>query len=187
MASKDLSFERTLAGPSQAQVAAAPPEDVVLTRGASTSAGGIEKVISHGQLVGRYVVLSALGSGGMGVVYAAYDPQLDRKVAVKLLHAEAISASGATKSKVDGQQRLQREAQAMARLRHPNVVAVHDVGVYEDRIFIAMEFVEGGTLKQWLRARPRTRQEVLSVFVQAGRGLQAAHEAGLVHRDFKPK
>ena len=75
----------------------------------------------------------------------------------------------------------------MARLRHPNVVAVHDVGKIDERVFIAMEFVEGGTLKQWLRARPRTRQEVLAVFLQAGRGLLAAHEAGLVHRDFKPK
>jgi tetratricopeptide (TPR) repeat protein/predicted Ser/Thr protein kinase len=145
-----------------------------------------ERPIQHGHLVGRYVVLSPLGAGGMGVVYAAYDPQLDRKVALKLLHPEAVSASGATQSKVDGQERLLREAQAMARLHHPNVVAVHDVGRYDGRIFIAMEFVEGGTLKQWLRARPRTRQEVLAVFIQAGRGLQAAHEAGLVHRDFKP-
>ncbi|MBK7825069.1 serine/threonine-protein kinase [Nannocystis sp.] len=143
--------------------------------------------IGHGQLVGRYVVLNPLGAGGMGVVYAAYDPQLDRKVALKLLHSEAITRGGATQSRVDGHARLLREAQAMARLRHPNVVAVHDVGSYGDRVFIAMEFVEGSTLKSWLRARPRTRKEVLAVFIQAGRGLQAAHDAGLVHRDFKPE
>ena len=182
-----VSFDRTLAGPSQAHAGPTATSVVVLTRsGASTSGGGADRVLQHGQLVGRYVVLSPLGAGGMGVVYAAYDPQLDRKVALKLLHTEAVSASGATQSKVDGHARLLREAQAMARLRHPNVVAVHDVGTYDERVFIAMEFVEGGTLKQWLRARPRTRQEVLSVFMQAGRGLQAAHEAGLVHRDFKP-
>ena len=143
--------------------------------------------IGHGQLIGRYVVLNPLGAGGMGVVYAAYDPQLDRKVALKLLHTEAISHSGATQSRVDGHTRLLREAQAMARLRHPNVVAVHDVGSFGERVFIAMEFVEGSTLKSWLRSQPRTRKEVLAVFQQAGRGLQAAHDAGLVHRDFKPE
>ena len=186
-----VSFERTLAGPSQATIAApAPlpaPESLVATRGSTNAGhGGGERVLQHGQLVGRYVVLAPLGAGGMGVVYAAFDPQLDRKVALKLLHSEAVSASGATQSKNDGYARLLREAQAMARLRHPNVVAVHDVGKIDERVFIAMEFVEGGTLKQWLRARPRTRQEVLAVFIQAGRGLMAAHEAGLVHRDFKP-
>ncbi|MCY0991627.1 serine/threonine-protein kinase [Nannocystis sp. ILAH1] len=181
-----VSFDRTLAGPAQPT----RPPTLVDTRAETFAgdrrSGAADRQIQHGQLIGRYMVLSPLGSGGMGVVYAAYDPQLDRKVALKLLHPEAVSASGATQSKIDGQERLLREAQAMARLHHPNVVAVHDVGKYDERIFIAMEFVEGGTLKQWLRARPRTRQEVLAVFSQAGRGLQAAHEAGLVHRDFKP-
>ncbi|MFY0538466.1 protein kinase domain-containing protein [Nannocystis pusilla] len=181
-----VSFDRTLAGPAQPT----RPPSLVDTRAETFAgdrrSGAADRQIQHGQLIGRYMVLSPLGSGGMGVVYAAYDPQLDRKVALKLLHPEAVSASGATQSKIDGQERLLREAQAMARLHHPNVVAVHDVGKYDERIFIAMEFVEGGTLKQWLRARPRTRQEVLAVFSQAGRGLQAAHEAGLVHRDFKP-
>ncbi|MDC0717758.1 serine/threonine-protein kinase [Nannocystis bainbridge] len=179
-----VSFDRTLAGPAEPT----RPPSLVDTR-AETFGGerrASDRQIQHGKLIGRYMVLSPLGSGGMGVVYAAYDPQLDRKVALKLLHPEAVSASGATQSKIDGQERLLREAQAMARLHHPNVVAVHDVGKYDERIFIAMEFVDGGTLKQWLRARPRTRQEVLAVFAQAGRGLQAAHEAGLVHRDFKP-
>jgi len=165
-------------------------EDISLAR----TAGGSSPVnpvqpeeIGHGQLVGRYVVLNALGAGGMGVVYAAYDPQLDRKVALKLLHSETVSRSGGTQSFNDGHARLLREAQAMARLRHPNVVSVHDVGTFGDRVFIAMEFVEGSTLKSWLRAQPRTRKEVLAVFQQAGRGLQAAHDAGLIHRDFKPE
>ncbi|HEY8379908.1 MAG TPA: serine/threonine-protein kinase [Nannocystis sp.] len=181
-----LSFDKTLAGPAPSR--GGPPPSLVDTHADTLGGRGpAEAPIQHGNLVGRYVVLSPLGAGGMGVVYAAYDPQLDRKVALKLLHADAISASGATQSKIDGQERLMREAQAMARLHHPNVVTIHDVGKHvDDRIFIAMEFVEGCTLKQWLRARPRTRQEVLSVFIQAGRGLQAAHEAGLVHRDFKP-
>jgi tetratricopeptide (TPR) repeat protein/predicted Ser/Thr protein kinase len=165
-------------------------EDISLARtagGSSPKFTAQSEEIGHGQLVGRYVVLNALGAGGMGVVYAAYDPQLDRKVALKLLHSETVSRSGGTQSFNDGHARLLREAQAMARLRHPNVVSVHDVGTVGDRVFIAMEFVEGSTLKSWLRARPRTRKEVLAVFQQAGRGLQAAHVAGLVHRDFKPE
>ncbi|WP_096328062.1 serine/threonine-protein kinase [Nannocystis exedens] len=181
-----VSFDRTLAGPAQPTRPPSLADTRAETFVGDRRSGAGDRQIQHGQLIGRYMVLSPLGSGGMGVVYAAYDPQLDRKVALKLLHPEAVSASGATQSKLDGQERLLREAQAMARLHHPNVVAVHDVGKYDERIFIAMEFVEGGTLKQWLRARPRTRQEVLAVFTQAGRGLQAAHEAGLVHRDFKP-
>ncbi len=165
-------------------------DDISLDRtagGSGVSHTRAPEEIGHGQLIGRYVVLNPLGAGGMGVVYAAYDPQLDRKVALKLLHTEAVSRSGATQSRVDGHTRLLREAQAMARLRHANVVAVHDVGSFGDRVFIAMEFVDGSTLKSWLRASPRTRKEVLAVFVQAGRGLQAAHDAGLVHRDFKPE
>ena len=165
-------------------------DDLSLDRTAGGSGVAHPRVpeeIGHGQLVGRYVVLNPLGAGGMGIVYAAYDPQLDRKVALKLLHIEAVSRSGVTQSRIDGHTRLLREAQAMARLRHPNVVAVHDVGSYGERVFIAMEFVEGSTLKSWLRSQPRTRKDVLAVFVQAGRGLQAAHDAGLVHRDFKPE
>ncbi|MBL9104635.1 MAG: serine/threonine protein kinase [Myxococcales bacterium] len=178
--------ERTAApaAPSAAQTG----EDLSLahTVGGGLALSGRVEEIGHGQRVGRYVVLGALGAGGMGVVYAAYDPQLDRKVALKLLHSGGTRGDG-TAELGDGHARLLREAQAMARLRHPNVVAVHDVGSVGDRVFIAMEFIEGTTLKSWLRAQPRTRKEVLAVFVQAGRGLQAAHEAGLVHRDFKPE
>ncbi|WP_223758587.1 serine/threonine-protein kinase [Myxococcus sp. RHSTA-1-4] len=131
--------------------------------------------------VGRYHILDKLGSGGMGVVYSAYDPELHRRVAIKLLHPDAN-----TVARVDGASRLLREAQAMARLSHPNVVSIHDVGTFAGRVFIAMELVEGLSLRHWLRAEHRTWREVLEVFRQAGRGLAAAHAAGLVHRDFKP-
>jgi tetratricopeptide (TPR) repeat protein len=119
----------------------------------------------------------------MGVVYAAYDPELDRKVAVKLLRARPEDPRAAA----EGQARLQREAQAMARLSHPNVVPVFDVGVVADRLFLAMELVEGCDARQWRERAPRTWQQVLSIYLQAARGLLAAHGAGLVHRDFKPE
>ncbi|MCA9710519.1 MAG: serine/threonine protein kinase, partial [Myxococcales bacterium] len=134
-----------------------------------------------GSNVGRYVVLDRLGRGAMGVVYAAYDPELDRQIALKVLHDVRSDPAGLRRSR-----RLQREAQAMARLSHPNVIAVYDVGTFEERVFVAMEIVRGQTLTAWLRAADRTRAEIVEVHVAAGRGLQAAHEAGLVHRDFKP-
>jgi serine/threonine-protein kinase len=135
--------------------------------------------LALGALVGRYLILGRLGSGGMGVVYSAYDPELDRKIALKLLRPETAAGS-------NGRARLLREAQAMARLSHPNVVSVFDVGTFGEDVFVAMELVEGTTLKQWLKAQPRSIRDVLEVFLQAGRGLAAAHERGLVHRDFKP-
>jgi len=138
--------------------------------------------IGRGLSLGRYIVLNKLGRGGMGVVYAAYDPELDRKVAVKLLQAEAGTESNARAA----QARLLREAQAMARLSHPNVISVHDVGALGTQVFIAMEFVEGKTLTRWLKEKPRTSREIVEAFLQAGKGLAAAHAAGLVHRDFKP-
>jgi predicted Ser/Thr protein kinase len=131
--------------------------------------------------VGRYVVLSALGVGGMGVVFAAYDPQLGRKVALKLLR------SGLAVSSQDARSRLRREAQAIAQLSHPHVVSVYDVGTTDEgALYIAMEFVEGDTLTSWLRKYPRDWREILDVFRQAARGLLAAHSVGLLHRDFKP-
>ena len=129
--------------------------------------------------VGRFLVIRTLGAGGMGVVAEAYDPELDRRVALKLLKSDH--------ARLDSQTRLLREAQAMARLSHPNVVQVYDVGVVGDQVFIAMELVRGQTLGAWLDARPRGWREVVRVFIDAGRGLAAAHAAGLVHRDFKPK
>ncbi len=132
-------------------------------------------------MVGRYVVLERIGAGGMGVVYAAYDPELDRKVALKLLHPERTGAAAE-----EHRLRLQREAQAIARLSHPNVVAVFDAGTLDEQVFVAMEFVAGRTLRQWLREEKRSWREIVAVFLAAGRGLAAAHDAGLVHRDFKP-
>ena len=127
-------------------------------------------------------MLGLVGRGGMGEVYAAYDPELDRKVAVKLLRVKP----GAGVSRHEGRQRTLREAQAIARLSHPNVVVVFDVGTFQEQVFIAMEFVEGNTVTYWLQAAERSWQEILKVFMAAGRGLAAAHEKGLVHRDFKP-
>jgi len=135
----------------------------------------------RGARMGRYMLLKPLGEGGMGVVYAAYDPELDRKVALKLLRTDPQGPEPTA-----GRARLLREAQAMARISHPNVCAVYDAGTFQEQIFIAMEFVEGTTLHDWLAAKPRPWRELLRVFIEAGQGLAAAHEAGLVHRDFKP-
>ncbi|MFI5301454.1 MAG: serine/threonine-protein kinase, partial [Polyangiales bacterium] len=137
--------------------------------------------LPRGSTVGRYVVLDVIGRGGMGVVYSAYDSQLDRKIAVKFLHADV----GEQGSHSEGRTRLLREAQAMARLSHPNVVAIHDVGTHGEQVFLAMELIDGVTLGEWLKT-PRGWRETVEVLVAAGHGLAAAHEAGLIHRDFKP-
>src|SRR5262249_48057288 len=131
-------------------------------------------------VLGRYRLGRRLGAGGMGVVFAAYDPELDRRVAVKLLHPEQSGDLEAQRA------RLLREAQAMAKLSHPNLVAAFDVGGVADQLFLAMELVEGTTLTRWIAECPRTRAAIVGMFVQAGRGLAAAHAMGLVHRDFKP-
>jgi serine/threonine protein kinase len=131
--------------------------------------------------IGRYVVLDRLGSGGMGVVYSAYDNELDRKVAIKLLHPERAGAGD------DARARLLREAQAMAKLSHPNVIGVYGVGTREDQVYVATELVKGTTLKSWVKEKKPGARQVVDVFMQAGRGLSAAHAAGLVHRDFKPE
>jgi len=134
-----------------------------------------------GDRIGRYVVLGRLGQGGMGVVLSAYDPQLDRKVAIKLLR------TGTGLATAEARARMIREAKAIAQLSHPNVVAVYDVGTADPGdVYIAMEFVEGDTLTAWKARWDRPWREVLDVFLQAGRGLAAAHGAGLLHRDFKP-
>jgi tetratricopeptide (TPR) repeat protein/aminoglycoside phosphotransferase (APT) family kinase protein len=140
-----------------------------------------EALVVPGQNVGRYSVLERLGAGGMGVVFAAYDPELDRRVAIKLLRPRPGHTAAA-----DAQKRLLREARAMAKLTHPNVVTVHDAGEIHGSVFVAMEFVKGQTLKQWRTEKKRSLPETVDVFVRAGRGLAAAHAAGLVHRDFKP-
>ena len=140
---------------------------------------GEVRALHAGEAMGRYVVRDKLGEGGMGVVYAADDPQLKRTVALKVLRPSALAHRGASA-------RLLREAQAMARLSHPNVVTVYDVGTVGEQVFLAMEYVEGVTLTRWLADRPRGHDEVLAAFVHAGEGLAAAHKAQLIHRDFKP-
>jgi tetratricopeptide (TPR) repeat protein/predicted Ser/Thr protein kinase len=138
--------------------------------------------LTEGARVGRYVVSAILGEGGMGAVYRAQDPELGRPVALKMVRGLAEAPML--------RDRLMREAQAMARLAHPNVVTVYDLVIHEDRLFIAMELIEGQSLGSWLTSEKRERgrgwRAILRAFVDAGRGLAAAHEAGLVHRDFKP-
>ncbi len=129
--------------------------------------------------IGRFEVVAQAGAGGMGVVFVANDPELGRRVAIKLV------SSGTSGGRA--QARLLGEAQTLARLSHPNIVAVHEVGAFEDRIFVAMEHIDGETLERWLDRSPRpSRAEILRAFVQAGQGLAAAHRAGVVHGDFKP-
>jgi serine/threonine protein kinase len=134
--------------------------------------------------IGRFILLEPLGAGAMGEIYAAYDEQLDRKVALKLVKG----GSGLT---ANADERLLREAQTLAQVSHPNVVQIYEAGTYNGRLFIAMELVRGKTLARWLEAAaqlPRAvrQREILRQFIAAGRGLEAAHAAGLAHRDFKP-
>jgi tetratricopeptide (TPR) repeat protein len=129
--------------------------------------------------LGRYRIERRLGEGGMGVVYAARDPELGRTVAIKRVREKLAVGSGL-------RDRLRREAQALARLSHPNVVSAYDVGVDDGQLFIVMQYVDGVVLDTWLKERRPDAAGVLRLFVQAGRGLAAAHAAGLVHRDFKP-
>ena len=150
----------------------------VTGRGTGPTREGLRPHATPAQ-IGRFVVLRKLGEGGMGVVYAAYDEELERKVAIKVLRAGLRDGS-------TGAVRMRREAQAMARLSHPNVVQVYEAGEVDGHLFLAMEFVQGVTLRAWMTQRPRPWHEVLPVFLQAGRGLAAAHAAGLTHRDFKP-
>ncbi|MBL9103275.1 MAG: serine/threonine protein kinase [Myxococcales bacterium] len=133
--------------------------------------------------LGHYHLLRPIGAGGFGTIYAAHDPRLERTVAVKLLHRERAARDADA---------LLREARAMARLSHPHVVTVHDIGTYnlpgheQSGLFVVMELIDGESLQQWLAAEPRTWPAILEVFLAAGRGLAAAHGIGLVHRDFKP-
>ncbi|MEO6775954.1 MAG: serine/threonine-protein kinase [Kofleriaceae bacterium] len=131
-----------------------------------------------GAMLGRYHLERMLGEGGMGVVHAAFDPDLERRVALKVLRS--VDQLG------DARQRLLREARAMARLTHENVVVVHEVGTANDRDYVAMELIDGQTLAEWLAGKPREVAHIVEAFCAAGRGLAAAHAAGLVHRDFKP-
>ena len=133
-----------------------------------------------GSRVDRYQILGAVGRGGMGEVYAAYHPDLDCRIALKVVHELGAES-------MERRSRLLREARAIARLSHPNVISVYDAGTVDDRVYIAMEFVDGETVDAWLRSQSRSWREVVDVFIAAGRGLAAAHAAGIVHRDFKPQ
>jgi len=147
---------------------------------ARTEAGAVGNAAAElgpGAEVGKYRLDSVLGSGGMGVVWAAYDPDLERRVAIKLLRSIDNVASLRT--------RLLREARAMARLKHPNVLTVYEVGTDRNRDYIVMELIDGADLDRWLAAKP-PRAEIFAALVAAGRGLAAAHDAGLIHRDLKP-
>jgi len=133
-----------------------------------------------GATVGRFIPLDLIGRGGMGTVYTAYDPELDRNIALKLLHGQARTVD-------DARAQILAEAQAMARISHPGVVAIYEIGTFRDRVFAAMELVEGTTLRSWITEQPRSWREVVAVFLLAGEGLAAAHAAGVIHRDFKPE
>jgi eukaryotic-like serine/threonine-protein kinase len=129
--------------------------------------------------VGRFVLLGPVAAGGMGSVYAAYDPELDRRVALKVLHGEVLATE-------EAQARLLAEARALARIDHPNVVPVHDALRFGAHVVLVMEWVQGHTLAEWQRAQRRSWREKLDTYLAAGRGLAAAHALGIVHRDFKP-
>ncbi|MEM9492262.1 MAG: serine/threonine-protein kinase, partial [Myxococcota bacterium] len=162
-----------------------PHPDDLSTRDHSDHDGGAVGAtapLQRGAVLGRYIIVGAIGAGGMGTVYAAYDAELDRRLAIKVLNVGADSPSRSNRH-----QRLIREARALAKLSHPNVIPIYDVGnIGETEIFLAMELVTGGTLDGWVRGPERSWREIVAVYCAAGRGLSAAHAAGLVHRDFKP-
>ena len=147
--------------------------------GIALTAGGADATASAAPAaIGRFAVDGVAGRGAMGVVYRARDPRLDRPVAIKMLRGDAFAG--------DARARFEREARALARIDHPNVVRVYEVGEHDGALYLAMELVAGTTVDAWLAAAPRRPAEIVAVFRAAGEGLLAAHQAGLVHRDFKP-
>lgn len=157
------------------------PTSHVRRSGPPVAPGALVAPGDSAMAVGRYHLAGVLGAGGMGVVFAAFDPMLQRRVALKLVRPDLEGSS-----RSDVQVRLVREAQSVARIAHPNVVTVYDVGFVGVHVFFAMELVEGPTFRQWLAQSPRTPRDILDVMLQAGRGLDAIHRAGLVHCDVKP-
>jgi eukaryotic-like serine/threonine-protein kinase len=162
--------------------------DTLLARGSSETLASVSDAataprahdsLAPGDQVGRYVIDKRLAAGGMGIVYLADDPELKRKVVLKLLRPELVGRGSDSA-------RMLREAQAMAQVSHANVVPVYDVGLHDEQVFLAMEYIAGVDLAAWLQ-RAHSQRAILDVFVAAGRGLAAAHRAGLVHRDFKPQ
>jgi tetratricopeptide (TPR) repeat protein/tRNA A-37 threonylcarbamoyl transferase component Bud32 len=161
----------------------------------SGAAAGAPPKLDRGRAIGRYLIVGRLGAGGMGVVLRAFDPDLDRSVAIKVV---SVRAGDGVSDTLQIRDRLMREAQAIARISHPNVIAVYDVGLCDAAgdpiddaadaalVYVAMEFVDGNTLGAWCKAPGRTWVEIRDAYVAAGRGLAEAHAAGLIHRDFKP-
>jgi tRNA A-37 threonylcarbamoyl transferase component Bud32 len=180
--------------------AGAPPTDETRAQAAASSGPVTEVIASQmdlgtasavielgsgdvhriGSTVGRYRLLQLVGRGGMGEVYAAHDPELDRKVAIKIMRGDTYPDDVESA-------RLMREAQTIAKMSHPNLVTVYDVGTANGRVFVAMELLEGDTIAAWLDRKRRPRDEIVRVFCLAGRGLAAAHRAGIIHRDIKPQ
>jgi eukaryotic-like serine/threonine-protein kinase len=166
--------------PVSVDTALAPTADSGAAATGDDEAGAEAEALPPGTEVGRYRVERRLGAGAMGVVYVALDPELDRRVALKLLQPRLHASDGA-------HARLRREARAMARLAHRQLVTVHDVGRFRDGLFLAMELLDGSTLRTWCQAPGRSWREILGAYRDAGLGLAAAHAAGIVHRDFKPE
>src|SRR4051812_44814567 len=150
-----------------------PLEDTV------PASGNTGPVTPHGGAaplrISRFEVERKLGEGGNGVVWLARDPMLDRKVAIKVLRSN---------DNADASQRVVREAQSAAKVVHENIIVIHEVGMFEARVFVAMEYVAGASLGSW--QTDRDWREIVRCYLRAGHGLAAAHAAGLVHRDFKP-
>ncbi|HEX3477638.1 MAG TPA: serine/threonine-protein kinase [Kofleriaceae bacterium] len=160
--------------------ASVPPTVSAISAIGAAPARSLE--LPRGTAVGRYIVLEPIGQGGMGVVYKAYDPDLARNVALKLVRADPRNPDHRQRLRA----RLWREAQALARLAHPNVIAVHDVGTHEDSVFVAMELVDGTTLTRVLADEAPPLPRIVELFIAAARGLAAAHAVSIIHRDFKP-
>src|SRR5262249_10081520 len=168
-------WEQTRAGVGDSRdstIAADPSRDATLDARLVRRPSGLHA----GNTIGRYTIINMIGRGGMGTVYAAHDPKLDRKVALRVLHDEHIA---------DGAERLVREAQALARLADPHVVTIYDAGEIDGHVYLAMQLVDGYTLADALD-RDNSISQIRAWFVEAGKGLMAAHAVGLVHRDFKP-
>ena len=184
--SNPSSLDCVAIAPTQAEVVPLPldqtyvhfgDEEPALDQGAAPRNQSADRdSYARGSFIGRYEVADMLGRGGIGAVYAAHDPQLDRYVAIKLLRQ-----GGETEES----RRLLREAHALARLSHPNIVQVYDAGEHEGHVFVALELVEGQSLRQWQKSRPHWRQ-VLQLYLEAAQGIAAAHDKGLIHRDIKP-